>query len=646
MRKLERERRGGVREITRTIPLATVLGFLLMASPAPSHIVPAEEFLPPVESYRRLLFTLNLNPVPWELVWADTAVIANEVGAVSEETGEQVRRRSENVAGAMQARGMEAPSPGERKKALQEIFSATTGGLAFLVVESLNRTEASLEDYHSATAALKHARQLWASFEHEVRFSDREAFVRLGRAWLEMSSALGRPGLLGTAGMAADVEAFALSAEKVKEYVRENYAEDYTPLNPDSLLPLPWASPTYDDTANVPVKLPPGSEANKQLPRPRQILNMAERGVDESETVLIALGDMGFDSPYIFGEPARSLLISCNTCHNKSITNPKFFIPGLSTKSGGMDVSNSFFFAPHANNGHFDPLDIPDLRGIRFTAPYGRNGRFDSLREFVRNVIVNEFNGTEPEPVLMDGIIAYMLEFDFLANPHLEPDGSLGVDAPPAAKRGEAIFNRTFERMGGRSCAGCHIPSANFVDHKRHDIGTVAGSGKNSRDRALDTPTLLGIKHTAPYFHDGGQPDIRSVNEWFNEHFGLDLSEGEVADLTAYVETVGDGIEAYEDTIHTLESELEEFKFFLSAYEYLKQIGKFGLIGVTFQTIAQEIHAHKWDLQDQNYMQVLNLMAKLMEEAIAANQEMNRDRVDQIVAEYRALYDEYAEHLN
>ena len=110
--------------------------------------------------------------------------------------------------------------------------------------------------------------------------------------------------------------------------------------------------------------------------------------------------------------------------------------------------------------------------------------------------------------------------------------------------------------------------------------------------------------------------------------------------------TVGDGIDAYEATIHTLESELEEFKFFLSSYDYLKKIGKFELIGITFQTIIQEINAHKWDLQDHSYIQILNRMASLMEEAFAANLEMKRDQVDQIVEEYHALYEEYAEHLN
>jgi cytochrome c peroxidase len=392
------------------------------------------------------------------------------------------------------------------------------------------------------------------------------------------------------------------------------------------------------------VALPPGSNINKQLPRPRQILNMGARGVNERETALIALGDMAFDSSFIFGEPARSLGISCNTCHNKSITNPQLFIPGLSTRPGTIDVSNSFF-APHANNGHFDPLDSPDLRGIRFTAPYGRNGRFASLREFTRNVIVNEFNGPEPDPLLLDGMIAYMNEFDFLPNPALNRDGTLNAGASTAARRGEVLFNRRFATMGNRSCATCHIPSARFLDHKRHDIGTAKGSEPFSQDRALDTPTLLSAKSTPPYFHDGSQPTLRAVNEWFNRNYRLGLTKRQIDDLTAYVETIGDGVEPYEDTLLTLEAEMEEFSFFLSAYETLRDKNKPELILTTLQTVPFEIRAHKWDVQDDQYLPVLEQLAEIIDRAYAEGKAGNWQRVDALVAEYRKLYQVNKERL-
>ena len=645
----KRARRRVARRLLSRSSMVVALGTLailrLLSPPASAHIVPPEKYHPVAESYRRLSFILNLNPVDWELAVRDVERIAAGMGELDAKKAEALRADTAVVFDSVLRVEDEAPGPQARKRAAKRLFEYSTRAVAELLTAHLEEASSALNDYKSALASLKEARQIWSSFEHEVKYTDPTAFREMGAWWLELTSSLGSPGFLTYAAVAADREQFNVFSERITDYVLASFGSEFSAPGNGRLAPLPRNSGSFDGRRVVPPKLPPGSNTNKQLPRPRQILNMAERGVDEGETVLIALGDMAFDSSFIFGEPASSLQITCNTCHNKSITNPNFIIPGLSAREGGMDVSNSYF-AAHANNGHFDPLDIPDLRGIRFTAPYGRNGRFDSLREFVRNVIVNEFNGPEPDPVLMDGIIAYMIEFDFLANPALNADGSLNDTASEKAKRGEAIFHRPFPGMNGRSCASCHILSSNFLDHKRHDIGSLKGSSSFSRDRALDTPTLLGIKYTLPYFHDGSQPTLRAVNIWFSEQYELGLTGQEIDELTEYVATVGSGIEAYEDTVHTLDAEMEEFSFFLSAYEYLREIGKSDLIDITFQTIAQEIHAHKWDLQDKNYMSILNRMAGLMEEALASNQNGETASVDAIVAEYRVLYQEYASQLN
>ena len=144
--------------------------------------------------------------------------------------------------------------------------------------------------------------------------------------------------------------------------------------------------------------LPPGSNIGEQQPLPRLFLNFEEQGIDEADLPMIAYGDMLFDSPAIFGEPARSLGIACSTCHNRSDINRDFVIPGVSHQAGSVDVDGGFF-NPLFNDHRDDSLDIPSLRGLRFTGPYGRDGRFASLRDFTRNVIVNEFAGAEPTRV-------------------------------------------------------------------------------------------------------------------------------------------------------------------------------------------------------------------------------------------------------
>ena len=50
-------------------------------------------------------------------------------------------------------------------------------------------------------------------------------------------------------------------------------------------------------------------------------------------------------------------------------------------------------------------------------APYGHDGRTESLRDFIRNVIVGEFAGPEPAPAVLDGLVAYIQDIDFLPNP-------------------------------------------------------------------------------------------------------------------------------------------------------------------------------------------------------------------------------------
>ncbi len=630
--------------VLRTIALG--VGWALsFVGVAVAHIIPPEALHPVAEAYRRCTFVLNLNPVPWDLVRNDAETIEHWLRKVDPKAADRFDVQYEEALGGGDSAEMGVPDAGPtRERKRRAVFELCTRAVARTLVAAVEETIRVAPDREGARQGLIEAQAAFGAFADTLPYLDPEGYSALGEAFLSASNAMGSDGLMGHGRAPFDLPTFRSKLRRIAGYVSANFGEMFSADPERWLAPRPLASPTYRPSAQIPPRLPPGANINKQIPRPRQILNMVARGVDESETPLIALGDMAFDSPYIFGEPMRSLGMSCNTCHNKGVTNPNFIIPGLSGRTGGMDVSNSFF-AGHANNGHFDALDIPDLRGIRFTAPYGRNGRFSSLREFVRNVIVNEFNGPEPDPTLLDGLVLYMNEFDFLPNPVLNSNGRLNADAPNAALRGEEIFHRRFPQMADKSCATCHVPSANFVDHKQHDIGTVNGYEDYSKDRALDTPTLLSVKYSAPYFHDGSQPTLRAVNEWFNTTYRLGLSAEELNDLTAYVETVGDGIAPFEDSVYYLDAEMEEFSFFLSTFEFLDEKNKPELMNATFQTIALEIRNHKWELRNYAYLPVMEDLAKLMDEAYEASLGGDRDRVGAKVREYRRLYAANVENL-
>jgi hypothetical protein len=278
--------------------------------------------------------------------------------------------------------------------------------------------------------------------------------------------------------------------------------------------------------------------------------------VEGIRSYLVKLGDIAFNSPAIFGGVARQAGISCNSCHVNGTANPKFFMPGLSKHPGTFDTSGPLF-NPKADNGFLDPVRIPSLRGARYLAPYGNDGRFASLRDFVHNVIVNEFAGPEPSPVMLDAIVAYIQDIDFLHNRHLGPAGRLlSTDEPEL--RGEALFSRPFPHQPSLSCAGCHPPSEAFVDHHQHDVGSGG---------LFKTPPLLNANFNAPYFHDGRFDSYDQVVVYFN--------------------AVGDGERPY--VINRIGVQLQEISDFVSVLDTAIPAHDMDVIALTVDTVDNEL---------------------------------------------------------
>jgi cytochrome c peroxidase len=295
--------------------------------------------------------------------------------------------------------------------------------------------------------------------------------------------------------------------------------------------------------------LPVGTELNEEaLYIPREVFKSEAAG--GAKSYLVKLGDIAFNDPGLFGGVARRAGISCNTCHVNGVSNSKLYVPRASTRPGNFDTTSALF-NPKADNHVLDPVRIPSLRGGRYLAPYGHDGRMASLRDFVRNVIVNEFAGPEPSPEIVDALVAYIQDIDFLPNPRFAPGGRLSAGANDAERRGEALFARPFPHDPSLSCAGCHILSSAFLDHQVHDVG----SGGLFR-----TPTLINADFNAPYFHDGRYASYEQVVAHFDRVFSLGLSADEQQNLVAYLTAVGDGMRPYEhDGVVARTREINDF---------------------------------------------------------------------------------------
>jgi hypothetical protein len=281
--------------------------------------------------------------------------------------------------------------------------------------------------------------------------------------------------------------------------------------------------------------LPAGTELNEDaLYVPREQFHSEALGGRKS--YLINLGDLAFSSPATLGGVARQAGISCSTCHINGAANPKLFVPHMSTRPGNFDTTGGLF-NPKADNSVLDPVRVPSLRGARYLAPYGNDGRMSSLRDFIHNVIVNEFAGPEPSSAILDAMVTYIHDIDFLRDFALGPGGRLTAQASDAARRGEAIFVKPFPHDSSLSCATCHVPSGAFVDHAQHDVGSGG---------LFKTPTLLNADFNAPYFHDGRYDSYDQVVAHFDRVFDLGLSPQDRNDLVAYLTAVGNGERPFE----------------------------------------------------------------------------------------------------
>lgn len=261
-------------------------------------------------------------------------------------------------------------------------------------------------------------------------------------------------------------------------------------------------------------------------------------GPARGEATDLLLGDLLYHAPDTLGPRARALGLSCQSCHPNGAANTAFMIKGLGDRPGNVDLSTRFFRSGAADDLD-NPVNIPSLRGARFTGPYGHDGRTASLAEFTEGVVSGEFDGDPLPPRELAALVRYVQELDFLPNEKLDARSRLSASASEEARRGEAIFLRPMAAFDGGSCATCHVPSTFFRDGKTHRIGADSPPVPHALEDGQETPTLLGTAETAPYFHDGRFATLREVVGWFDSAYGLSLTAADRDALTAYVEAVG-----------------------------------------------------------------------------------------------------------
>jgi DNA-binding beta-propeller fold protein YncE/mono/diheme cytochrome c family protein len=228
----------------------------------------------------------------------------------------------------------------------------------------------------------------------------------------------------------------------------------------------------------------------------RTVVHVREAGLVEGPEVATSTltprqhaGYVLFNSTDVRINMARAL--ACTTCHIDGRTD------GVSWRIGTAT------------------LQTPVLAGrLAGTAPYKWAGTDATLADSLHRTI-NRLGGTGLEPVETEALVAYLESMPRPRAPTLDA---------AAVERGK----RVFDVRGG--CVGCHR-GPQLTDNERHLFDSAVFDA--------DTPSLIGLAASAPYYHDGSAPTLEALVAGRGSVHGMAdftyLSEAERADLAVYL---------------------------------------------------------------------------------------------------------------
>jgi YVTN family beta-propeller protein len=172
-------------------------------------------------------------------------------------------------------------------------------------------------------------------------------------------------------------------------------------------------------------------------------------------------------------------------------------------------------------DGIGNPKDVISLVYMQHTSPHNRRATRADPRECMRTGVTGS-HLVVPEPADVEDLLAYVETLQPEPNP-------LAPQSAAAAGRGKSLFE------GKAGCAKCH-PAPYYTDRKMHNVGILTPVEPDGR---YDTPSLVEVYRTAPYFHDGRSATLRDAltkDDPGGKHGHANtLTPKEIDDLIAYL---------------------------------------------------------------------------------------------------------------
>jgi cytochrome c peroxidase len=268
----------------------------------------------------------------------------------------------------------------------------------------------------------------------------------------------------------------------------------------------------------------------------------------------VALGRRLFHDPLLSGDGT----LSCSSCHSLDAGGAEHRRTSVGIRGQVGPINSPTVLNSSLNFVQFWDGRAPNL-DAQAAGPIGNPGEMGSTVDAAVTALkanpeyVTLFAAAYPDGITPTNLTNAIAEYERSLITISPFDKFLGGDQSAISAQAKIGYD-TFKSVG---CTGCHTgqniggsmyQKMGLVQNYFTLRGTPLTDADNGRfnvthaeaDRHMfKVPTLRNIALTAPYFHDGSQPELHgTVKMMGHVQLGRELTEAQIADIVAFLETL------------------------------------------------------------------------------------------------------------
>jgi len=191
----------------------------------------------------------------------------------------------------------------------------------------------------------------------------------------------------------------------------------------------------------------------------------------------------------------------------------------MSCHSCHTDGHSNRLLSDTLGDGSFGaPKRVLSLLGVKDTAPYAWNGGIADLESQIRKSVATTMHGPKLSDQQVADLAAYLRALAPPPSPEKHTAEQIG--------RGRIVYEK-------QRCATCHAPPT-YTSEGTYDVDLKDETG----NRHFNPPSLRGLAHGGPFFHDGRAATLEEVFTKYGHQLKGELPAEQLRDLLAFLRSL------------------------------------------------------------------------------------------------------------